>query len=308
MRTGIPGTRLLARRSARASALALALLVVASALLPALSPHRHDATDLATGATPPSLSHPFGTDDLGRDLFVRVLFGCRISLAVAFVVTLLALVIGVPWGAIAAYRGGRVDAAMMRVAQTVQAAPFVVMIILLEVFFARRGGALHRAFATIVSPFVAHGADPAWFPVFRVLFLFVALGIFWWPSMARIVRGQVLELRGRPFVEAARAAGAGHGAILRRHILPNALGPILAQATLIVPEAMVAEATLSFLGLGTEEPLASLGSLVARGAEAMALRPWLLVIPALFLALVAFCINVLGDALRDALDPRARRR
>jgi oligopeptide transport system permease protein len=149
---------------------------------------------------------------------------------------------------------------------------------------------------------------PSFFPVFRVLFLFAALGVFFWPSMARIVRGRVLELGRRPFVEAARAAGAREGAILRRHILPHALGPILAQATLIVPEAMAAEAALSFLGLGTEEPLASLGQLVASGAEAMALRPWLLVFPALFLALVTFVVSVLGDALRDVWGPQTTRR
>jgi oligopeptide transport system permease protein len=303
MKTG----RHIARRAARASAVALALLAFASALVPALSPHRHDATDLGMGATPPSFAHPFGTDDLGRDLFVRVLYGCRISLSVAVVVTLFAVAIGVPWGAFSAHRGGRTDAAMMRLAQAVQATPFVVMIILLEVFFAGRGGALHRAFAALLSPFVANGMDPSFFPVFRVLFLFAALGVFFWPSMARIVRGRVLELRRRPFVEAARAAGAREGAILRRHILPHALGPILAQATLIVPEAMAAEAALSFLGLGTEEPLASLGQLVARGAEAMALRPWLLVFPALFLALVTFVVSVLGDALRDMWGPRTRR-
>ncbi|MDI1483600.1 ABC transporter permease subunit [Polyangium sp. y55x31] len=216
---------------------------------------------------------------------------------------ILSLAIGVPYGAIAGYWSGRIDAAMMRVMQVVQALPFLVTVILIEVFFARKGGILHRAFSAIIAPFVADGADAGDYPLFRVVLMFVALGAFWWPGMARVVRGQVMELRGRLFVEAARAAGAGHAAILLRHVLPNAMGPILAQATLIIPEAMMAEATLSFLGLGTEEPLSSFGLLIARGADAMDLRPWLLVFPALLLVLAVHCINVLGDALRDALDP-----
>jgi oligopeptide transport system permease protein len=297
--------RTLQARRTRVAFLLLLLLFAGCLLVPALSPWAFDRTDLSLGAQPPSRVHWMGTDDLGRDLCVRVFLGGRVSLAAAFFATTAAVLVGVPLGALSGYRGGRLDTATLRALQAVQALPFLVIVILLQVFLAREGGTLHRSFRAVLGPFVHDAADPRWYPVFRVAFLCALLGLFWWPSIARATRGQVMALRSLPFVEAARALGTGHTAILFRHLLPNALGPILAQATLVVPEAMVAEAALSFLGLGADEPLSSWGGLVARGAEAMDLYPWLLVFPAMFLVLAAFCLHVLGDALREAAGPGA---
>lgn len=234
--------------------------------------------DLARGATAPSLAHAFGTDELGRDLFARVLYGGRISLLVGIVGTFVSLLIGVTWGAIAGYVGGRTDDLMMRVVDVLYALPYIFLVILLLVFFSK-----------------------------SLLMLFVALGLVQWLTMARIVRGQVLSLKHQTFVEAARALGASDAAIVFRHIVPNTLGPVIVYTTLTVPAVILQEAFLSFLGLGVQPPNASWGTLVSDGAKLLALFPWLVSFPGLAMSLTLLAFNFLGDGLRDALDPQGRR-
>jgi oligopeptide transport system permease protein len=234
--------------------------------------------DLRLAATPPSAAHWFGTDELGRDTFARVLWGGRISLLVGLVATLVSLLIGVAYGAVAGYVGGRLDEAMMRFVDILYSLPYIFLVILLLVFFSK-----------------------------SLLMLFVALGLVQWLTMARIVRGQVLSLRNQTFVEAARALGAGDSAIVFRHIVPNTLGPVIVYTTLTVPAVILQEAFLSFLGLGVQPPNASWGTLVSDGARVLALFPWLVVFPGIALSLTLLCFNFLGDGLRDALDPQDRR-
>jgi oligopeptide transport system permease protein len=271
--------RLRRNRAAVLSGVFLLWLSLTTAAAPWL-PGMPDPTlqDLKLGATPPSAHHLFGTDELGRDTFARVIYGGRISLLVGLVGTLVSLLIGVSYGAIAGYRGGRTDEAMMRAVDVLYSLPYIFLVILLLVFFSR-----------------------------SILMLFVALGLVQWLTMARIVRGQVLSLKQQNFVEAARALGAGDGAIIFRHIVPNTLGPVIVYTTLTVPAIILQEAFLSFLGLGVQPPDASWGTLVADGARLLALFPWLVFFPGLALSLTLFCFNFLGDGLRDALDPQDRR-
>ncbi|MCA9619509.1 MAG: ABC transporter permease [Myxococcales bacterium] len=299
--------RLRKNRAAVAAAALVLAMMVACILVPELSRWDYQKADLTLGPTPPSADHWMGTDFFGRDLMARVFFGGRISFAVGFIATTVSFLIGVTWGGVAGYFGGRVDRIMMRVVDVLYTFPFLILVILLQVFFANKDGVFFAAFQTTIGPFVDDPKDPAWFPVFQICFVFGALGLISWLTMARIVRGQVIALREQPFVEAARSIGVGHAAIIFRHLLPNALGPIIVYTTLTVPQIMLAEAFLSFLGLGTQEPLASWGLLAAGGAEQMAIYPWTLVFPAVMLALTLFSLNFVGDGLRDALDPKIRR-
>jgi len=234
--------------------------------------------DLKLGAIPPSLAHWFGTDELGRDMLARVVYGGRISMLVGLVGTFVSLVIGVTWGAVAGYAGGRTDDFMMRVVDILYALPYIFLVILLLVLFSK-----------------------------SLIMLFVALGLVQWLTMARIVRGQVLSLKHQTFVESARALGAGDGAIIFRHIVPNTLGPVIVYTTLTVPAVILQEAFLSFLGLGVQPPAASWGTLVSNGSQVIALFPWLVIFPGISLSLTLLCFNFLGDGLRDALDPQDRR-
>ena len=267
--------RLRRNRAATISGVFLLAMCAIAALAPWL-PFLPDpaSQNLALGATPPTWAHWFGTDDLGRDAFARVIYGGRISMLVGIVGTLVSLLIGVTWGAIAGYAGGDVDEAMMRVVDVLYSLPYLFLVILLLVLFER-----------------------------SLLMLFVALGLVQWLTMARIVRGQVLSLKAQVFVEAARALGAGDAAILGRHIVPNTLGPVIVYATLTVPAVILQEAFLSFLGLGVQPPDASWGTLVADGARVLAIFPWLVSFPGIALSLTLLAFNFLGDGLRDALDP-----
>jgi oligopeptide transport system permease protein len=269
-------------RRNRAAMAALVVLVIMTALVivaPFLSPYSFDYTDWTQISVPPSLAeaHPFGTDALGRDLFVRTLYGGRISLMVGIVATLVSLVIGISYGAIAGYLGGRVDQIMMRIVDILYALPFMFLVILLMVFFGR-----------------------------NIVLIFVAIGAINWLDMARIVRGQTLSLKTREFIEAARAGGVSTPRIIRRHIVPNLLGVVAVYVTLTIPQVILVESFLSFLGLGVQEPMTSWGALVNEGAREMESAPWTLIFPSLFLAVTLFCFNFIGDGMRDALDPRDR--
>lgn len=255
----------------------LALLVLVG---PWLSPHAVDSIDFdADWAQPPTLAggHWFGTDSLGRDLFVRSLEGGRVSLLVGLAATAVSMLIGVAWGAVAGYFGGQLDELMMRTVDILYALPFLFLVILLMVLFGR-----------------------------EFWLVFVAIGAINWLDMARIVRGETLALKQREFVQAARISGLGDAAILLRQILPNLLGTVLVCATLTVPQVILTESFLSFLGLGVQEPATSWGALVSEGAREMERTPWALLFPAGLLALTLLALNLLGDALRDVVEGRRR--
>jgi len=265
-------------RPAQAALILLALLAGAALLAPVISPYPHDLQDLELGAAPPSLAHWIGTDDLGRDMLSRLLHGGRISLAVGLCGTLVSLCIGVAYGALSGYAGGHTDNVMMRIVDVLYALPFTVFVIILMVVFGR-----------------------------NLLLLFIAIGAVEWLTMARIVRGQVLALREQTFIRAARVLGYSHARILRRHIVPNVLGPVIVYTTLTVPRVILLESFLSFLGLGVQPPMSSWGLLIRDGASMMESYPWMLIFPGVTLSAALFALNLTGDALRDALDPRALR-
>ena len=231
-----------------------------------------------------SWAHPMGTDNTGRDILARVLSGGQISLMVALIATLVSLFIGISYGAIAGYVGGRVDDLMMRIVDVLYSLPYVILVIVLLALL------------------------PAKTPTAQLAELFFALGAVSWLTMARIVRGQIISLKNQDFVLAARATGVSTPKIIFRHLVPNALGPVIVYATLTIPSVMLSEAFLSFLGLGVRPPRVSWGSLAAEGAQNLAIYPWQLIFPGITMALMLFSLNFLGDGLRDALDPQTKRR
>jgi oligopeptide transport system permease protein len=273
-----------AMRRLRANRLALfglCFIIVAAAFAvatPWIAPYSYEAQDLELGPTPPGASHWLGTDYLGRDLLTRLLYGGRVSLMVGFAATSVSLLIGVIYGATAGFLGGRTDSAMMRLVDILYALPFTIFVIILMVFFGR-----------------------------NIILLFMAIGAVEWLTMSRIVRGSVISLRKKEFIEAAEAMGFSQWRILTRHLIPNALGPIIVYTTLTVPQVMLLEAFLSFLGLGVQPPMSSWGLLIRDGAEHMEQYPWLLIFPSITLSVTLFSLNFLGDGLRDALDPKASR-
>ena len=267
--------RLKKNRAAVTGGVVLAVMVVLAILTPWIAPYGYEAQNLDLGATSPSAAHWLGTDIFGRDLLTQILYGGRISLAVGFIATAVALAIGVTWGAVAGYVGGRIDSVMMRFVDILYALPFMIFIILLMVVFGR-----------------------------NILLLFLAIGAVEWLTMARIMRTQVQSLRQQEFVEAAVSLGLPPSAIIFKHIIPNALGPIIVYTTLTIPSVMLLEAFLSFLGLGIQPPQTSWGLLISYGAETMEEYPWLLIFPGLALTITLFSLNFLGDGLRDALDVR----
>jgi oligopeptide transport system permease protein len=253
----------------------LAVMSVTAALFPKITGYSYEQQNLALGPMPPSHAHWLGTDPLGRDLLARLLYGGGISLLVGLCATGVSLIIGVIYGAVAGFAGGKTDMVMMRVVDILYALPFAIFVILLMVFFGQ-----------------------------NILLLFVAIGAVEWLTMARIVRSQVMSVKRQEFVEAAHALGLGETRIVFRHIIPNLLGPIIVFATLTVPEVILLESFLSFLGLGVQPPHSSWGVLIKEGAEVMEEYPWLLIYPGAIMALTLFSLNFLGDGLRDALDVR----
>jgi oligopeptide transport system permease protein len=270
--------RLLRNRAAVASLALLGLLVIAAAVGPYLGPYSYDQISKDDVWAPPLVhGHLLGADSLGRDLLCRLLIGLRVSLAIGVVASAVSLIIGVAWGATAGFLGGAIDEAMMRFVDILYALPFMFFVILLMVTFGR-----------------------------NFILIFLAIGAVEWLTMARIVRGQTLSLKQMEFIEAARAAGLGAGAIVVRHIVPNLLGPVVVYVTLTIPGVILAESFLSFLGLGVQEPLTSLGVLISNGAISMDQAPWLLVFPSLTMVATLMAFNFVGDGLRDAIDPKDR--
>lgn len=250
---------------------------------------------------PPSLRHLMGTDDAGRDILARVLQGGRISLMVGIISTTVSLIIGVSYGATAGFLGGRIDNLMMRIVDILYSIPYIlIVIVLLSVF----GGPSTPAWIKWASTTIGGEGNQG---LSQIFLLFFALGLVSWLTMARVVRGQILSLKNQEFVLAARATGVSNFGIIFRHLVPNALGPVIVYATLTVPSVMLTEAFLSFLGLGVQAPFASWGSLASDGIKNIAIFPWQLIFPGLTMALVLFSLNFLGDGLRDALDPQTRK-
>jgi oligopeptide transport system permease protein len=267
--------RLTRNKAAMFGAFILFILILCAALAPLIAPYSYSFQNLELGASPPSAAHILGTDVLGRDLLSRILYGARISLLVGFVATGVALVIGVSWGIIAGYAGGKVDSIMMRIVDVLYGLPFIIFIILLMVIFGR-----------------------------NLWLLFGAIGAVEWLTMARIVRGQVIGLKNQEFVIAAKAMGVSNISMFRKHLLPNILGPIAVYATLTIPQVMLLEGFLSFLGLGIQPPMSSWGTLIKDGVESMEEYSWLLIYPGLTFTVTLFALNFFGDGLRDALDPK----
>ncbi len=272
--------RLFHNKAAVVSMVLLGIIVILAIIAPYLSPYAFDDPDWGYDFPGPpnmEMKHWFGTDGNGRDLFVRTLYGARISLMVGILATTVSLLIGVTYGATAGYLGGRIDNVMMRIVDMMYSLPFMFFVILLMVIFGR-----------------------------NIFLIFVALGAVEWLTMARIVRGQTLSVKKKEFIEAAHAVGVPTWKIILRHIIPNVLGPVIVYMTLTIPQVILTESFLSFLGLGVQEPMTSWGVLISEGAKQMESAPWLLIYPAIFLAITLFCFNFIGDGLRDALDPKDR--
>lgn len=279
--------RLRKNRLAAAGTVFLLALTVVCVVGPWLSAHSYHGGSFEMPNQAPDGQHWFGTDSQGRDLFVRTLYGGRISLGVGVCATLVSLTIGVVWGAVAGFQGGKLDALMMRLVEIIASLPFVIFVILL----------------LVLTDAIAREYDLG--ATWNMLVLFAAIGAVSWLTMARIVRGQVMALRRQEFVEAAVTLGYSRARIIFRHVLPNALGPVIVYTTLTIPSVMLLEAFLSFLGLGIQPPMTSWGSLIKDGADKMEEYPWLLLFPGTLFSLTLFSLNFLGDGLRDALDVRA---
>jgi oligopeptide transport system permease protein len=268
------------RRLRASPAAVLALLIIVAVVIiallgPWLNPNNTQTLDWLHVAAAPTLqnAHWFGTDRLGRDLYVRTLAGARVSIAIGLVASTISILVGVSYGAIAGYIGGRTDHLMMRIIEILSGLPLIFFVIFLTVIFGRSES-----------------------------LLFISIGAVGWLTMARIVRGQTLSIRQQEFISAAVAGGAGTGRIIARHVVPNVIGPVIVYATLTVPQIILFESFLSFLGLGIQEPGASLGSLISEGVGEMEAAPWMLLMPGGLLAVLLLCLNIFGDGLRDALD------
>ncbi|AAW86090.1 oligopeptide transport system permease protein OppC [Aliivibrio fischeri ES114] len=269
--------RFMRNKAAMISLFILTLMTLAVIFLPMFSQYAYDDTDWYALHQGPSMAHLFGTDSLGRDLFVRTLVGGRISLMVGILGALVAVLIGTLYGATSGFVGGKVDRVMMRFIEILYAVPFMFLVIVLVTFFGR-----------------------------NIILIFVAIGAIAWLDMARIVRGQTLSLRSKEFIEAAHVCGVSKWGIITRHIVPNVLGIVAVYSTLLIPSMILTESFLSFLGLGVQEPMTSWGALLQEGSQTMEVAIWQLTFPALFMVVTLFCFNYVGDGLRDALDPKDR--
>lgn len=271
--------RFIRNKAAVTSLFVLVLITLFVSIAPSLSEYTYDHTDWGMMSNPPEMEegHYFGTDSNGRDIFVRVAMGGRISLMVGISAALVAVVMGTFYGSLSGYLGGRIDSIMMRALEILNSFPFTFFVILLVTFFGQ-----------------------------NLFLIFLAIGMVSWLDMARIVRGQTLSLKNQEFIEAAKVAGVPTWAIVFRHIVPNVLGVVVVYASLLVPSMILFESFLSFLGLGVQEPMSSWGSLLNDGAKSMEVAPWLLIFPAAYLTITLFCFNFIGDGLRDALDPKDR--
>ena len=269
--------RFMRNKAAMLSLFILTAIIIAVIIVPMLSEFAYDDTDWYALHQPPSSEHLFGTDSLGRDIFVRTLIGGRISMMVGVLGALVAVIIGTVYGATSGFMGGKVDRIMMRILEVLYSIPFMFLVIVLVTFFGR-----------------------------NIVLIFVAIGAIAWLDMARIVRGQTLSLRGKEFIEATHVSGVSKWNIIRRHIIPNVLGIVAVYSTLLVPSMILTESFLSFLGLGVQEPMTSWGALLQEGAQSMEVAIWQLSFPAAFMVVTLFCFNYIGDGLRDALDPKDR--
>ena len=271
--------RFKSNKAAMGGAIVLCLIGFMSVVGPMMSPYRLEDLSWEAISIAPTMdnSHWLGTDDTGRDMWVLTWMGARVSLTIGIMTTIIALLIGVAYGATAGYVGGRTDNFMMRFVDVLYALPLLFFIIILVTVFGR-----------------------------NIYLVFVAIGCVEWLTMARIVRGQTLSIKRKEYIEAALASGVKTGTVIRRHVIPNVIGPVIVYVTLLVPTNILVESYLSFLGLGVQEPLTSWGVLISRGANSLETAPWLLIIPAICLAITMFCFNFIGDGLRDALDPKDR--
>ena len=267
--------RLISNKLSLFGSIYILFIVTLALITPIIAPYDYAYQDLNLGPSGPSAEHWLGTDTLGRDLLTRMMYGSRVSLMVGFLATMVALSIGVLWGTIAGFTGGKVDTIMMRIVDVLYGIPFIIFVILLMVIFGR-----------------------------NLILLFMAIGAVEWLTMARIVRSQVMSLSKQEFILAAEAMGVSKAGIIYKHLIPNAIGPVIVYATLTVPQIMLLEAFLSFLGLGVQAPLSSWGLLIRDGAVSMEEYWWLLIFPSLAFSLTLFSLNFIGDGLRDALDPR----
>jgi oligopeptide transport system permease protein len=271
--------RLIRNKAALVSIFVVLFIVVVAFVGPYFLPWTYGKVDWAAIRKPPNFDtgHFAGTDQNGRDMLARIFQGTQMSLIVALVATAVSVCIGVVYGAVAGYFGGRIDAVMMRFVDIMYALPYILFVIILVVIFGRN-------------------------PVL----LFVGIGCLEWLTMARIVRGQTLSIKEREFIEAAKAGGAKPWTIIMRHIVPNLTGPVVIYATLTIPEIIITESFLSYLGLGVQEPQTSLGTLISFGAASAESLPWMLIGPAVVLVTLLLCLTYIGDGLRDALDPKDR--
>ena len=267
--------RLISNKLSLIGSLYILFIIFLALITPFIAPYDYAYQNLELGPSPPSAEHWLGTDTLGRDLLTRMMYGSRVSLMVGFLATIVALTIGVTWGTVAGFGGGKVDTIMMRIVDILYGIPFIIFVILLMVIFGR-----------------------------NLILLFMAIGAVEWLTMARIVRSQVMSLSKQEFILAAEAMGVSKTGIIYKHLIPNTIGPVIVYATLTVPQIMLLEAFLSFLGLGVQAPLSSWGLLIRDGAVSMEEYWWLLIFPSLAFSLTLFSLNFIGDGLRDALDPR----